>query len=106
MKKLNKRVNARGYDEYKDPQTGEWKQTHRRAAEKKYGELPPGYHVHHRNQNKQDNRWSNLALVTPSVHAKLHSDPTVCDICGRPGHWRADCYARTDFKGNLLKRKR
>lgn len=106
MGELHTRINPDGYAEYRDPHTGEWIATHRRAAEKKYDELPHGMQVHHRNGNKLDNRWSNLALVTPTVHGRLHHDPSVCERCGRPGHWRADCYARTDFKGNRISRNR
>ena len=106
MADLHTRINFRGYAEYQDPNTGEWIQTHRRAAEKKYGELPPSTHVHHRNGDKLDNRWSNLTVVTPSVHGRLHSNPSACDRCGRRGHWKADCYATTDFNGNRIRRGR
>lgn len=30
--------------------------------------------IHHKNQNKQDNRFENLELMTQSKHAKLHED--------------------------------
>ena len=106
MATLRTRINSRGYAEYQDPRTGDWISTHRRAAEKKYGELPPGSHVHHRNGDKLDNRWSNLTVVSPTVHGRLHSDSSVCDRCGRAQHRRADCYARTDFKGNRIPRDR
>ena len=106
MADLHTRINSRGYTEYQDPNTGEWIQTHRRAAEKKFGELPPGTHVHHRNGDKLDNRWINLAVVSPSVHGRMHSDPSVCERCGRPGHWKADCYAKTEFSGRRIARRR
>jgi len=106
MADLPTRINSRGYAEYQDPNTGEWIQTHRRAAEKKYGELPAGAHVHHRNGDKLDNRWSNLTVVSPSVHGRLHSDPSACDRCGRPGHWKKDCRAKTDFNGTRIRRGR
>lgn len=99
---LETRINDRGYWIYKDPSSGRWIETHRRAAEKKYGELPPGAHVHHRNGNKLDNRWCNLALVTPRMHARQHHEPGACDRCGHLGHRRAECYARRDYQGNRL----
>ncbi len=106
MANLYTRINSRGYAEYQDPNTGKITQTHRRVAEKKYGELPPGIHVHHRNGDKLDNRWSNLTVVSPSVHGRLHSNPSACDRCGRHGHWKSDCYAKTDFTGNRIPRGR
>lgn len=99
---LRRRINSRGYWEYQDPSTGEWIEIHRRAAEKMEGELPSGAHVHHRNGNKLDNRWSNLTVVTPRMHARLHHEPDACDRCGRLGHRRAACYASSDYKGNRL----
>jgi len=106
MTNLKTRINARGYSEYRDPNTGEWIQTHRRAAEKKYGKLPPGTHVHHRNGDKLDNRWINLAIVSPAVHGRMHSDPSICERCGHRGHWKADCLAKTDFSGRRIARRR
>jgi hypothetical protein len=36
-------------------------------------EIPDGFHVHHRNGDKRDNRLANLAVVSPSEHARLHN---------------------------------
>ena len=50
-----------------------WKSTHRTVAAKKMGgPIRSGYHVHHVDGNKLNNRPSNLKVVTPSVHGKLH----------------------------------
>lgn len=36
-------------------------------------EIPKGYHIHHKDENKDNNDFSNLALVSQSEHAKIHS---------------------------------
>ncbi len=43
---------------------------------KNTGHVPAkGEHVHHKNENKGDNRFSNLELLTAADHAKRHSKP-------------------------------
>lgn len=34
------------------------------------GEIPKGYHVHHKDGNKQNNKVNNLEIIHPSQHAK------------------------------------
>lgn len=41
---------------------------HRLVYEAFVGEIPKGYHIHHINHNKQDNRLCNLKLVSPKEH--------------------------------------
>lgn len=36
------------------------------------GEVPKGFHVHHLNENKSDNRIENLQLMSKSEHISLH----------------------------------
>lgn len=39
-----------------------------------WGELiPPGYVLHHRNEDRTDNRRENLELLTRGEHAALHA---------------------------------
>lgn len=41
--------------------------------EAKHGPVPKGWHVHHLNGNRADNRLANLICLTRSQHAKLHA---------------------------------
>lgn len=42
--------------------------------------IPKGYHLHHKNFNKLDNRIENLQLLTESDHMKLHYKKRRIDI--------------------------
>lgn len=41
--------------------------------EKHYGHVPKGYHVHHRNDKRTDNRIQNLTLMSAEDHIKYHT---------------------------------
>lgn len=43
---------------------------HVEVAKAFLGEIPKGYHVHHKDGNKQNNRVDNLEIIHPSEHAK------------------------------------
>ena len=45
---------------------------HQAVYEYYKGEIPKGYHVHHKDHNKENNDISNLELMTNSEHQKLH----------------------------------
>lgn len=47
-------------------------QEHRWVWEQANGPIPPGYEVHHRNDNKLDNRIENLELLSKPEHGRLH----------------------------------
>ena len=100
---LKTRTNDAGYHEFEDPSTGQWTATHRRVAEKKLGGLRRGFHVHHLDQDKTNNRSRNLVEVHPKVHGTLHTNPDACLRCGRNGHWATACYAKTFKDGSRLK---
>jgi endogenous inhibitor of DNA gyrase (YacG/DUF329 family) len=48
------------------------KRLHRYVWEKEVGPIPAGYHVHHINGNKADNRIDNLSIMTARGHERLH----------------------------------
>lgn len=43
---------------------------HRLVAETFIGEIPKGYHVHHKDGNRQNNRLSNLEIIHPRKHVE------------------------------------
>ena len=45
---------------------------HRYIWEKFNGQIPKGYHVHHRDLNPENNILENLELLTSSQHQSLH----------------------------------
>jgi ribonucleoside-diphosphate reductase alpha chain len=68
---LTKSINNRGY--YMIGCTGtRANPEHRIVYECLVGPIRKNHHVHHRNENKQDNRPDNLVSLTKSQHAKLH----------------------------------
>ncbi len=54
--------------------------------ERHNGPVPPGWQVHHVNEDKQDNRIENLQLVDPTTHKRLHGG---CEL--RDGVWWKPC---------------
>ena len=74
-----------GYAQYYSRRSGTWKFTHRRVAEKKLGgRIRSGYEVYHINRDKQDNRPSNLTVVSKSKHEAIHGRGRK----SRPGRFR------------------
>lgn len=62
--------------EYYKPPTKEIKKgveaLHREVYKNECGEIPEGYHVHHKDGDTTNNDPSNLEIVTPQEHAELH----------------------------------
>lgn len=91
---------AKGY--HRAQLGGRLRLVHDWVWEQEHGPIPDGYDVHHRNEDKQDNRIENLQLVTTLEHKRLHSEhyrrpgdgawERRCNICGewKPAtveHW-------------------
>jgi len=65
--------NKSGYKVFKE--RGKIQSVHKRVAEKKVGgKIYPGYEVHHKDGNKNNNRPSNLAVLKKSFHKKIHAE--------------------------------
>lgn len=72
-----------GYKFTKDDKTGYYLSStingkryrlHRYVWEYYNGAIPKGYHVHHKDHNKNNNELSNLELLTIKEHRKRHSE--------------------------------
>lgn len=63
----------------------EHKRLHRYVWEKHNGEIPKGFHVHHKDFDKSNNDISNLELLRSEDHEKLHSDK----LTEEEREWRA-----------------
>ena len=50
---------------------------HRLVWEHYNGPIPSGYHIHHRDENKRNNRISNLALSKEDEHLAYHATKTI-----------------------------
>lgn len=48
------------------------KPLHRLIYEEKFGKIPDGYHIHHKDGNKLNNNIDNLECLSPSNHGKSH----------------------------------
>jgi hypothetical protein len=58
---------------------------HRHVWEQAYGQIPAGMVIHHRNEDRFDNRLENLELLSHREHSRHHNDkhPRVktCEVC-------------------------
>lgn len=68
---------------------------HRAVWEAANGPIPDGFHIHHLNHVRNDNRIENLALLTAFSHNSQHSlerhaDGTIDNQGSASGMWRSD----------------
>ena len=66
-------LNNKGYYQIKSRKEGNHnKYLHRLIFEEFYGEIPNGYHVHHKDENPSNNCILNLQLVKADNHRTIH----------------------------------
>lgn len=75
-----------GKEFYKDHTAGYWIsidcpkiRAHQWVWKNNHGDIPKGYHIHHRNGDKSDNRIENLELVEASRHIRDHMQKRMKD---------------------------
>ena len=67
------KIGSHGYYIITNTKKGHYQKfLHRAIFEDFYGEIPEGYYVHHKNEDKTDNCILNLQLISASEHNTLH----------------------------------
>lgn len=84
-------MSAKGYVRLR--RGGRKRMEHDLVWEAAHGPIPAGYQVHHRNENKSDNRLENLQLLSAVDHKRVHSG---CEL--RDGVWWKPCRICKEFK--------
>ena len=74
--KGGRRIDSRGYvnlymPEHPRARSSDYVFEHIVVWEKRHGPVPKGWHIHHRNGIKHDNRIENLEAMTPKKHHEL-----------------------------------
>ena len=62
---------------------------YRRIYEQHYGQIPQGYHIHHKDGNHYNNNIDNLVALSPQDHYNIHreqQDYGACWAMVRTGH--------------------
>lgn len=83
----------KGYFRYAKDDDGRLRFEHCIVWEKKYGKIPMGMQIHHIDFNKENNKISNLQLVTPLEHKRIHGG---CIFVN--GEWEKPCKICGEYK--------
>lgn len=83
----------KGYLRYAKDAEGRLRFEHSIIWEKNHGKIPLGMQIHHKDFDKTNNNISNLQLVTPTQHKRLHSGCRFID-----GEWEKPCKVCNEFK--------
>lgn len=83
----------KGYLRFTKDESGRLRMEHCVVWEKHYGKIPAGMQIHHKDGNKLNNEISNLQLVTPLEHKRLHSGCKIVD-----GEWYKPCSVCGEYK--------
>lgn len=81
VKKITRTLNTRGYVLVYEPdhpasRKRGWILEHRKVWHDANGPIPKDHIIHHKNEDKQDNRLENLECLTMAEHAMMHWDKT------------------------------
>lgn len=86
-------VSEKGYIRVWDIRQQRLRMQHVVVWEERFGPVPAGVQIHHKNENKLDNRIENLEALTPLEHKREHSG---CEL--RDGEWWKPCKVCGVFK--------
>lgn len=87
----NRKKTKKGYMRY--AKDGRLRMEHNIVWEEHNGEIPIGMQIHHIDGNKTNNDISNLKLVTPLEHKRLHQGCKLID-----GEWYKPCKECGEYK--------
>jgi len=82
-----------GYFRFAKDSEGKLRFEHSIVWETNYGKIPFGMQIHHKDFDKTNNHISNLQLVTPFEHKRLHSG---CRLVN--GEWEKPCKVCGEYK--------
>lgn len=84
---------SKGYLRYKKDSDGKLRFEHCVVWENANGVIPDGMQIHHIDHDKTNNDLSNLQLVTPLEHKRIHSGCRLVD-----GEWEKPCKQCLEYK--------